>query len=393
MRERFSRIVYRRVTTLASKSPETPKPERKGAGGDSKNGESTAVSKCPSCTMATQPGAGFCHGCGASLDPRPAGRGRKAKMIALFGAVVLGIVAVGVAFLRDIEPDKDEMSMAPALFPTSPALFPTGSEGSSQPAGMPAGQPAGAGSGQPVDLSTRTPREAADRLFNRIMMASEQGDSGEALRFVPMALQAYGQLGTLDADARYHLGRIHAVTGDVDGVRKQIGILNRFAPNHLLAIILEHSVAEQVRDKDAAAQAIAAFVAAYDTESNAGRQEYADHRITIENFRKAAGESPVALAAPGLVGAAGEGAELFVKACAICHGRNASGSERGPPLVHRIYEPSHHGDDSFYRAAEQGVQAHHWSFGNMPPATGVSTQELAKIIAYVRALQVAIGIR
>ncbi len=325
-------------------------------------------------------------------------------MIALFGAVVLGIVAVGVTFLRDIEPDKNEMPMAPALFPTapalfptSPALFPTGSQGPSQGASQGSSQPAGAGSslgaGQLVDLSTMTPREAADRLFNRIMMASEQGDTVEALRFVPMALQAYGQIGTLDADARYHLGRIHAVVGDLENTRKQIGILKQFTPNHLLGIILEHDVAEQLRDKDAAAQAIAAFVAAYDTERNAGRQEYADHRVTIENFRKAAGESPVALVASGLVGAAREGAELFVKACAICHGRNASGSERGPPLVHRIYEPSHHGDDSFYRAAEQGVQAHHWSFGDMPPASGVSTQELGKIIAYVRALQVASGIR
>ncbi len=299
-------------------------------------------------------------------------------MIALFGAVVLGIAAVAVAFLLNIDRDNGEALIAPALFPTS-------GQGSSQLAGEPAGQA--------VDLSTMTPREAADRLFNRIMMASEQGDTGEALRFVPMALQAYGQLATLDADAQYHLGRIHAVAGDLDGIRKQIGILKQYAPNHLLGIILEHAVAEKARDKDAASQAYAAFVAAYDTEITTVKQEYADHRTTIENFLKTAGESRAALTLAGLAGAAREGAGLFAKTCAICHGQNASGSDKGPPLVHIIYEPSHHDDNSFYRAAKQGVPAHHWSYGDMPPAPDVSNRDMSKIIAYVRALQAANGIR
>lgn len=344
----------------------------------SKDSESTTVSKCPSCNAPTQSGARFCHGCGASLDPQAAPRGLITKKIALFGAVALGLVAVVAALLLNLEPDNSNAPIAPALFPTP-------GQGSSQLAGQPAGQA--------VDLSTLTPREAADRLFNRIMMASEQGDTGEASRFVPMALQAYGQLATLDADAHYHLGRIHAVVGDLDSVRKQIGILRQFAPNHLLAIVLEHAVAEQLRDKAAAAQAYAAFVAAYDTEITAVRQEYADHRTTIENFRKVAGESGAALTVAGLVGAAEEGAGLFAKTCAICHGQNASGSEKGPPLVHKIYEPSHHDDNSFYRAVKQGVQAHHWSFGDMPPAPGVSNRDMSKIIAYIRALQVANGIR
>jgi hypothetical protein len=133
-----------------------------------------------------------------------------------------------------------------------------------------------------------TPREAADRLFNRIMAASEQGNSGEAQRFVPMALEAYGLVEILDADAHYHLGLIHAVKGDVENIRKEIGILERYAPNHLLAIVLDHMVAEMSRDTVAAARAHAAFIAAYDAEIVAGRQEYADHQVTIDKFRAAA---------------------------------------------------------------------------------------------------------
>ena len=41
------------------------------------------------------------------------------------------------------------------------------------------------------DLASMTPREQFDRLYNRVMQASEQGDTATANRFSPMALQAY----------------------------------------------------------------------------------------------------------------------------------------------------------------------------------------------------------
>ncbi|GAA3876712.1 cytochrome c [Celeribacter arenosi] len=87
------------------------------------------------------------------------------------------------------------------------------------------------------------------------------------------------------------------------------------------------------------------------------------------------------------------GKRAFDAVCAACHGVNAAGRDGvGPPLVHKIYEPSHHGDMSFYLAAENGVRAHHWRFGNMPAQTGLSRADVATIIAYVRAVQRANGI-
>ncbi|WP_112322178.1 c-type cytochrome [Oceanibium sediminis] len=86
------------------------------------------------------------------------------------------------------------------------------------------------------------------------------------------------------------------------------------------------------------------------------------------------------------------GRTLFDANCATCHGESAAGSDRGPPLVHRIYEPGHHGDMAFLIAARQGVRAHHWRFGNMPPVDGVTEADVVKITAYVRALQRANGI-
>lgn len=96
---------------------------------------------------------------------------------------------------------------------------------------------------------------------------------------------------------------------------------------------------------------------------------------------------------PELSDKASQGKAVFDQNCAQCHGPNAAGIDgAGPPLVHRIYEPSHHGDMAFQLAAAQGVRQHHWRFGNMPPVDGVSEKDVAAITTYVRELQRANGI-
>lgn len=87
------------------------------------------------------------------------------------------------------------------------------------------------------------------------------------------------------------------------------------------------------------------------------------------------------------------GKTAFEAKCAVCHGENAAGQDGvAPPLVHKIYEPSHHGDAAFLLAAKNGVRAHHWRFGNMPPVEGVTDGDVKMITAYVRELQRANGI-
>ena len=82
-----------------------------------------------------------------------------------------------------------------------------------------------------------------------------------------------------------------------------------------------------------------------------------------------------------------DGAQPFADNCARCHGAMADGTDTGPPLVHRLYEPGHHADFAFQSAAKNGVIAHHWDFGDMPPVAGVSEDEVTQIIAYIRDLQ------
>ncbi|MCB1350341.1 MAG: cytochrome c [Maritimibacter sp.] len=97
---------------------------------------------------------------------------------------------------------------------------------------------------------------------------------------------------------------------------------------------------------------------------------------------------PAALSPEAEIGKRG-----YEAVCISCHGENAAGREGfGPPLVHIYYEPSHHADMAFVLAVQNGVRAHHWSFGDMPPQEGLTRADVAAITAYVRELQRANGI-
>ena len=88
------------------------------------------------------------------------------------------------------------------------------------------------------------------------------------------------------------------------------------------------------------------------------------------------------------------GRKTYDANCASCHGRNAAGQDGvAPPLVHIVYEPGHHADESFQRAVARGVRAHHWRFGDMPRVEGLSRRDVAAVVTYVRELQRANGIR
>lgn len=87
------------------------------------------------------------------------------------------------------------------------------------------------------------------------------------------------------------------------------------------------------------------------------------------------------------------GQKLFAANCASCHGADAGGTGQGPPLIHIYYEPNHHPDAAFYSAVAIGTRQHHWKFGNMPAVKDVNQDDVTKIIAFVRAVQRANGIK
>lgn len=105
------------------------------------------------------------------------------------------------------------------------------------------------------------------------------------------------------------------------------------------------------------------------------------------------GEAIVPVQVPAIEGNAAIGKRIFDSACAACHGANAAGTDGiAPPLIHKVYEPSHHGDEAFQRAASLGVKAHHWPFGDMPPVQGLTRGDVTMIVTYIRELQRTNGI-
>ena len=106
------------------------------------------------------------------------------------------------------------------------------------------------------------------------------------------------------------------------------------------------------------------------------------------------GAAMVAVTLPDTLSPEGTmGKRAFDAVCADCHGENAAGKMGiAPPLIHKIYEPSHHGDMAFQMAAANGVRAHHWKFGDMPSQPGVTRADVTSIITYVREVQRANGI-
>ncbi len=153
----------------------------------------------------------------------------------------------------------------------------------------------GAGTGDPTasggpapDISQLSPRERFDRLYNRIMQAAEQRDTAQVQRFTPMALGAYAQLDTFDADARYHAAVIRLQSGDLTGAHALADTILEQSPDNLLGYLVRGTAAGLADDPGAQLQAEHEFLRIFDREMAAGRLEYRDHAPVIESFKKEA---------------------------------------------------------------------------------------------------------
>jgi hypothetical protein len=144
------------------------------------------------------------------------------------------------------------------------------------------------GGGAPPDLSKMTPREAFDRLFNRVMTASENGDTAQANRFTPMAIMAYGNLPETDPDAQYDVALIKLHTGDFDGARALADTIRTTHPKHLFGFVLQAAIGQFEKKPDQVTAAYRGFLAVADEELKANRPEYVAHRGMLDSFRQSA---------------------------------------------------------------------------------------------------------
>jgi hypothetical protein len=214
---------------------------------------------CRECGNPLPKGARFCNLCGATAAP-PASPATRSTVLpwTVAGIALAALIAVLVV---------------PRLNGRREAAQPQFAQGGpvQAPGAMPQGNPGA------VDLSSMTPREAADRLFNRVMTAVSNNDTAQALRFLPMAVAAYQRVDSLDADGRYHLGALELVGGHYDAAKAQADTMLQADPTHLFGLFVA-ARAEAGRGNAAAAKDFySRFLAAYDAEIAKKRPEYEEH--------------------------------------------------------------------------------------------------------------------
>ena len=232
-------------------------------------GATAGADRCGRCGSALTPGARFCSQCGGTAGAAqgsPASRNERVLWFLAGGVVVALVGALALALSKG--------SAAPAAATVNAAEAPLAAGGD--------------GGGAPPDISNMSPRQRFDALFNRIMRAAESGDANTVTTFAPMAIQAYGLLDTVDADARYHLALIELHTGDVDGARAQGDSILKAQPGHLFGYVVKGTIARFQKDDKALARTYADFLAHYDAEQAAKRPEYSEHPRALEEFLKAA---------------------------------------------------------------------------------------------------------
>ncbi len=224
-------------------------------------GTALTPGSCAACGAPRNAQARFCPSCGAdaSADAGAPRRRPTAALVAAGGAVLalaIAIVLIARSQPRAAATETGDVVVVPA--------------------------------GTPPDISKMSPRERFDRLYDRSMRASESGDTVTVAQFAPMALLAYQQLDTIDADARYHAALLRLHTGDIPGAAALGDSIVAMTPGHLLGYVVQVTVARWRHDAPALSRAYADFLAHYDAEMRAARPEYAAHKMIMDDVHQRA---------------------------------------------------------------------------------------------------------
>ena len=227
-------------------------------------GAPLAGAQCAACGTNLTPGAKFCHRCGT-----PAGAKADARLTSRergFGsALPWAVAAIALVALIALVAGQHFSGGTPSV--------------AAAPSDLPAtAQSAGA----PPDISQMSPEERAERLYDRVMALNERGRADSVRFFAPMAMQAYTMLGPLNADQRYDLGRIAAVSGDRETAKAQADSILSTQPRHLLGLLLASDAARLRGDKAAEDSYLRRFVAAAPTERSRQLPEYQQHVAEID---------------------------------------------------------------------------------------------------------------
>ena len=225
-------------------------------------GAPLAGAACRSCRAPLTPGAKFCHRCGV-----PAGAATAVAAPAQSGvnnALPWSVAAIALLALIALAAGQRFGAGRP-----SAAEAPTGM--SAPPSGPRA-----------PDISSLTPAERAERLYDRIMGAAERGRVDSVRFFMPMALQAYQSLGALSTDQRYDLGRLAEVAGDATIASAQADSILKTNPQHLLGLVLASRAARLRGDETSVREFLTRLSRSARTERAKQLPEYLLHQNDID---------------------------------------------------------------------------------------------------------------
>ncbi|MGZ8413244.1 MAG: zinc ribbon domain-containing protein [Gemmatirosa sp.] len=252
---------------------------------------------CAGCAAPMTPGAKFCHRCGLAAGsappagaaaPRAAAAGAASVLpwgVAFVALLAVAAMAAGRNFgsARGGTLDAPLNALPQAALGEVPGAAPAVGAPGGAPAGPFAGGGAGAAGGRAPDHSPMSPRDIADRLFDRIMRLSSEGKPDSVGFFADMALQNYAQMGSaLDADLRYDMGRVAEVAGRDEIARAQADTILKAQPNHLLGLVLASKAALMRGDAAAVAAFNKRLAAAAPAERAKNLEEYQRHAADID---------------------------------------------------------------------------------------------------------------
>ncbi|HET9776176.1 MAG TPA: zinc ribbon domain-containing protein [Gemmatimonadaceae bacterium] len=243
-------------------------------------GAPLAGATCASCAAPLSAGAKFCHLCGTAVGSAPTPRETRSNplpwVVAALAFLALFAMAAGRGF--NARPSSTVDGSANAL-----------PQAGLDDRGMPSGDQA-AGIRAP-DISSLSPEERADRLYNRVMLLASEGKIDSVQFFAPMAVQSYLLLQPLNLDQRYDLGRIGEVTGALPLAQAQADSILRENPNHLLGLILEARLATIAGDTTRVRSYERRLLAAQKTELARNLAEYVRHQDDITSALQQARKS------------------------------------------------------------------------------------------------------
>lgn len=224
---------------------------------------------CAACHAPLSAGAKFCHRCGTAVGSAPVPRPGDAPS-GFPAALPWAVAAIALLALIAL--------VAGQRFGSRPAA-PTTAAASQGEA-----PPIDAGGTTPVrapDISALSPRERADRLYDRIMRLDSEGKKDSVQFFAQMAISAYQMLPEQDLDTRYDMGRIAEVAGATPLARAQADSILAADPNHLLGLILAISTARDANEAARADSLRRRLVAAQSSELAKNLPEYQRHQQEI----------------------------------------------------------------------------------------------------------------